>query len=505
MHCYCISFLIWIPILSGLLFLYCSKTNFFQSFDFRYIWLLIISFTFFITIYMLFNFDLHTFEMQYIEEHLWIPSLNIRYSLGVDGLSMSLIVLSEIIIFISVLSIWNYIENNISEYLSYVLVIQGLLIGIFTSLDAILFYIFWESILIPFYLIIGIWGSKNRSYAAIKFFIYTFLGSIFMLLVFIYIGQEISSFKIKDFYLVKLSIKEQILIFISFFLAFAVKVPIFPFHTWLPDVHTEASSGGSILLSAILLKVGIYGLLRFLFPIVPDACNLFAKMILLISLFSIIYISIIAYVQEDLKCVIAYSSILHMSLVVLGLFSTFLIIHRLDNIKYAGFVFEGSVFIMFSHAFISSAMFSNIGYLYERLHTRKIKDFGGIARVMPLFSFFFMFFSISNLGMPGTSGFVGEFMVILGSMKAGFWLSIGSGIILILGVSYTLRVCNYVVFGSIANYKIKSLYDLSRFEKISNCILFVFILILGIYPNILLKYIHNSINVFLVKENILKI
>lgn len=486
-----LNLLIWLPILGGIFILFTGdEANPNSS---RYLSLFTVLLSLIICIPLVKGFDLQTFSMQYVEEISWMPSLGINYSLGIDGLSLVLIVLSIFTNLIVMLATWDSIHKKVAQYLAAFLIMQGLLVGVFAAMDAILFYIFWEATLIPMYLIIGIWGSDNRVYAAIKFFLYTFLGSVLMLASFLYMGYIAGSFKIEAFYAIKLGMSAQTLIFIAFFLGFAIKIPMFPVHTWLPDAHTEAPAGGSVVLAAILLKLGAYGFIRFTLPIVPDASSKYAGLMVALSLIAVVYIGLIAIIQKDMKRLIAYSSISHMGFVTLGCFAIFAIAHS-SGLSSAGLVLEGAIIIMISHAFVSSAMFAGVGYIYERMHTRNLADFGGIVNTMPLFASFFMLFAMANAGLPGTSGFVGEFMVILGSIKAGFWIAFWAASTLIIGAAYTLWMYKRVIFGPVANDKVAALKDISGFELSAYVLLALMVVAMGVYPKPLLEYVHQTVS-----------
>lgn len=488
---YLLNILIWLPIIGGVFVLTIGNDK--NPNVARILSLLIVLLTLIICIPLMTGFNTNNFGMQFVEDYSWLPSLGIHYSLGVDGLSLLLIVLTAFTNLIVILATWESISKKVAQYFAAFLIMQGLLNGVFASLDAIVFYIFWEATLIPMYLIIGIWGSDNRVYAAIKFFLYTFLGSVLMLAAFLYLGYLAGTFNIETLYGLKLGLTAQTLIFIAFFFGFAIKIPMFPVHTWLPDAHTEAPAGGSIVLAAILLKLGAYGFIRFALPIVPDACNHYAWLMIILSLIAVVYIGLIAIIQQDMKRLIAYSSISHMGFVTLGCFAIYSIVKQ-TNLQNAGLILEGAIVVMISHAFISSAMFAGVGFLYERMHTRKIKDFGGIVNTMPVFASFFMLFALANAGLPGTSGFVGEFMVILGSIYANFWVAFFAALTLILGAAYTLWLYKRVIFGPVHNEKVKEVKDLSKFEVSAYVLLAFIVIALGIYPKPMLDYVHHSVS-----------
>jgi NADH-quinone oxidoreductase subunit M len=433
------------------------------------------------------QFDPLSNSMQFVEYNLWIEGFNIHYHLGVDGIAMPLILLNCFTTPLVVMAGWQVISKRVSQYMAAFLIMSGIVNGVFSSLDAILFYVFWEASLIPMFLIIGVWGGPNRVYASIKFFLYTLLGSLLMLVAFIYLYQiSGGSFSILDYHKLPLSLMPQILIFIAFTLAFAVKVPMWPVHTWLPDAHVEAPTGGSVVLAAILLKMGGYGFLRFSLPIVPDASQYLAGMMIALSLIAIVYIGLVALIQADMKKLIAYSSVAHMGFVTLGFF------------LFNAYGLEGAMVQMISHGFISAAMFLCIGVMYDRLHSRQIADYGGLANRMPVFAAFFMLFAMANTGLPGTSGFVGEFIVIMAAMKVNFWYAFLAATTLITGAAYTLWMYKRVIFGAVIHPAVEEMKDIGGREILILAILAVAVLGMGLYPLPLMEVMHTTVDDLLV-------
>ncbi|MFK5913858.1 MAG: NADH-quinone oxidoreductase subunit M [Woeseiaceae bacterium] len=475
-----LSLVIWTPIIGGLFLLaFANKDNVAKV---RVAALLISIVTFLLSIPLYSDFDTTTAVMQFSEMTPWIASFNINYHLGIDGISMPLIILTTFMTVIVVISSWEVIQDQVEKYMAAFLIMSGLMVGVFSSLDAALFYVFWEAMLIPMFIVIGIWGGVNRVYATIKFFLYTFFGSVFMLIALLYMYSQSNSFEILDFHQLKLGLTEQIFIFIAFLLAFAVKVPMWPVHTWLPDAHVEAPTGGSVILAAIMLKLGAYGFLRFSLPITPDASHELDWLMITLSLIAVVYIGFVALVQQDMKKLIAYSSISHMGFVTLGFFISFQILENSGNLDGAALGMEGGIVQMISHGFISGAMFLCVGVMYDRLHSRQIKDYGGVVNHMPKFAAFMVFFAMANAGLPGTSGFVGEFMVILSSFKANFWYAFLAASTLIIGAGYTLWMIKRVIFGAVVNEAVKTMEDINKREFFFLAILAFTVLLFGVWP-----------------------
>ncbi len=494
-----LSILIWLPILGGIsIFMLGDGTskNTLQAKNSALI-ISLIALAFCIPLYT--GFDTHQVGYQFIEKANWVPALDIQYALGVDGFSVPLILLVCFFTPLVIVSAWKVIQDRPTQYLSAFLIMQGLMCGVFAATDAILFYIFWEGMLIPMFLIIGIWGGVDRVYATIKFFLYTFLGSIFLLIALIYLHFSVGSFSIDILQKFPLSLAEQQWIFIAFFLAFAVKIPMFPIHTWLPDAHTQAPTGGSVILAAILLKMGGYSFLRFVLPIVPDASRVFAPFMIALSLIAIVYIGFVAIAQKDMKKLIAYSSVAHMGFVTLGIFMSFGLLEATHSnvINTAAMGIEGAYVQMISHGFISGALFLCVGILYDRMHSREIADYGGVLNTMPVFGSLFIFFALANAGLPGTSGFVGEFLIILSAFKLNFWVAFMAASTLILGASYSLWMVKRVIFGEIKNTQVAALEDINRRELLYLAILAGLVLLLGCWPEPLLEMTHTSVNVLL--------
>jgi NADH-quinone oxidoreductase subunit M len=423
-------------------------------------------------------FDNSTGAMQFVERVSWIPALDVWYYLGVDGLSAPLILLTTFITPLVVIAGWDTIKTRPAQYFAAFLILEGLMIGVFSALDGLLFYVFWEAMLIPMFLIIGVWGGERRIYATLKFFLYTFLGSVLMLVAFIYLYGQTGSFDLFKFMNVPLSLLTQQLIFIAFLLAFAVKVPMWPVHTWLPDAHVEAPTGGSVILAAIMLKMGGYGFVRLSLPIVPDGSAYFSGLMIALSLIGIVYIGFVALMQKDMKKLIAYSSIAHMGFVTLGFFLMWSITSKTGSVL----GMSGGMIQMVSHGLISGAMFLCVGVLYDRMHSRQIADYGGVANTMPKFAAFMVLFSMANAGLPGTSGFVGEFMVIIASFKANFWYAFLAATTLVLGAAYTLWMIKRVIYGEVANDNVAELQDLNQREFFVLAVLAFAVLIVGLWP-----------------------
>lgn len=437
--------------------------------------------TFLLSLPLYLQFDTTSHAMQFVELGQWIPMFSIEYFLGVDGISMPLILLTTFTTVIVIIAGWEVITEKAAHYMAAFLVLEGLMIGAFAALDIVLFYVFWEALLIPMFLIIGVWGGQNRVYATIKFFLYTFLGSVLMLVAILYLYAQADSFSIFDLYDLELGMKEQTLIFIAFFVAFAVKVPMWPVHTWLPDAHVEAPTGGSVILAAVMLKLGGYGFLRFSMPIAPDAAASLDWLIIGLSLVAIVYIGLVALVQPDMKKLIAYSSIAHMGFVTLGFFIIFPIASDGDG-DGALMALSGGMIQMISHGFISGALFLCVGVLYDRMHSRQIGDYGGVVNSMPVFAALMMFFALANAGLPGTSGFVGEFLVILAAFKANFWIAFLAATTLIVGAAYTLWMYKRVIYGDVANDSVAALKDVTPRETLILASLAVLVLVLGVWP-----------------------
>ncbi len=492
-----LSVLVWLPIMGALLIFALGGDK--TPARARWIALLVSLVCLALCVPLWQHFDIQTAQYQFVEDTTWFEALHIRYTLGVDGFAMPLIVLTCFFTPIVIISAWQVIQQRVAHYMAAFLIMQGLMCGVFAAMDAILFYIFWEAMLVPMFLIIGIWGGPNRVYATIKFFLYTFLGSVFLLVALIYLHLQakeagvLQPFSISEFHQLPLSLTAQKWILVAFLLAFAVKVPMVPVHTWLPDAHVEAPTGGSVVLAAILLKMGAYGFLRFILPIVPDASREWQLIIIGASLVAVVYIGLIAIVQKDMKKLIAYSSVAHMGFVTLGIFIAFSLIN-FDAPNAAAMGLQGAYVQMISHGFISGALFLCVGVLYDRVHSREISAYGGVANKMPIFASFFVLFGLANAGLPGTSGFVGEFFVILSSFQASPWFAFLASMTLILGAAYTLWMIKRVVFGEVANDHVAALTDINAREITFLTILALLVLLFGLWPAPIVDVAQSSIN-----------
>ena len=475
-----LSVAIWLPIAFGVLLLTIGRDD--QAGMVRFVALIGAVVSFLVTIPLVTGFDNAVVAMQFVEKLPWIGRFNVHYHLGVDGISVWFALLTSFITVIVVISAWEVIEERVAQYMGAFLILSGLLVGVFSALDGLLFYVFFEATLIPMYIIIGIWGGPNRVYAAFKFFLYTLLGSLLMLIALVYLYfKSGGSFDILTWHKLPLPLSAQTLLFFAFFAAFSVKVPMWPVHTWLPDAHVEAPTGGSVVLAAVMLKLGAYGFLRFSLPIAPDASREYAWFIIALSLIAVVYIGLVALVQQDMKKLVAYSSIAHMGFVTLGFF------------VFSELGVSGAIVQMISHGFVSGAMFLCIGVLYDRVHSREIASYGGVANTMPTFAAFAVFFAMANCGLPGTAGFVGEWMVILAAVKFNFWLGMLAATTLIFGAAYTLWMVKRVYFGDVANDDVKALKDINGREFTMLALLAAAVLWMGVYPKPFTDVMHVSV------------
>ncbi|WP_045764351.1 NADH-quinone oxidoreductase subunit M [Xanthomonas albilineans] len=482
-----LSLLIWLPIVGGALILALRDAR-----AARWASLLVALLTFALSVPLLTGFDYASDALQFVETHAWIPAYNIGYNLGADGIAVALIVLTTLVTVLALIGAWTSIDKRVNQYVAAFLILEGVTVGIFSATDAMLFYVFFEAMLIPMFLIIGIWGGPRRIYAAVKFFLYTFLGSVLMLVGLIYLYLKGGSFQLADLYHLSLTAKEQTWLFFAFLIAFAVKVPMFPVHTWLPDAHVEAPTAGSVILAAIALKIGGYGFLRFNLPILPDASNEWAWLVIALSLIAVVYVGLVALVQDDMKKLIAYSSIAHMGFVTLGAFVAFALV-GFGSVDAARLGLQGAMVQMISHGFVSGAMFSCVGVLYDRMHSRRIADYGGVVNVMPWFATFAMLFFMANAGLPGTSGFVGEFMVIMASFQTHPLLAFGAATTLVITAAYTLWLYRRVFFGEVANAHVAELKDINGREGLVLGVFALGVLALGLYPKPLTDLMEPSI------------
>jgi NADH-quinone oxidoreductase subunit M len=483
-----LSWLIWLPIVGGFVVLGLGHRTTLA----KWTSLAVSALALLLSIPLWSWFKTGTAQMQFVERSPWISTIHAEFYIGVDGISMPLILLTTFTTLLIVIASWQNVEKRVAQYMAAFLILEGLMIGVFAALDGVLFYVFWEAMLLPMFIIIGVWGGPRRVYATIKFFLYTFIGSLLMLVALIYLYLKSGSYELAVFQRMPLTLTEQTLIFLAFFAAFAVKVPMFPVHTWLPDAHVEAPTGGSVVLAAIMLKMGGYGFLRFSLPIAPDASRELDWLIIALSLIAVVYIGFVALAQRDMKKLIAYSSIAHMGFVTLGMFIGFQIVAHTGKTTGIALGLDGAVVQMLSHGLISGAMFLCVGVLYDRVHSREISAYGGVVNPMPKFAAFMVLFSLANSGLPGTSGFVGEFLVILAAFKANVWYAFLAGTILVLGAAYTLWLVKRVIFGEVANDKVAALKDLNGREFLVLGLLAIGVLLVGLWPAPLLDVMRAS-------------
>jgi NADH-quinone oxidoreductase subunit M len=483
-----LSVLIWLPIIGGFAVLGLGKNEAAA----KWLSLALSLLTFLLSIPLWAQFNTGIASMQFVEQAPWIATIHSQFHVGVDGISMPLILLTSFTTLLIVIASWVNAAKRVAQYFAAFLILEGLMIGVFAALDGVLFYVFWEAMLIPMFIIIGVWGGPRRVYATLKFFLYTFIGSLLMLVALIYMYLRAGSYELSAFQALPLTLTEQTCIFLAFFAAFAVKVPMWPVHTWLPDAHVEAPTGGSVVLAAIMLKMGGYGFLRFSLPIAPDASRELDWLIISFSLIAVVYIGFVALAQRDMKKLIAYSSIAHMGFVTLGMFIGFQVVAHTGKTGGVEMGIDGAVVQMLSHGFVSGAMFLCVGVLYDRVHSREISDYGGVINTMPAFAAFMVFFALANSGLPATSGFVGEFLVLLASLKANVWYAFFAGTTLILGAAYSLWLVKRVIFGEIGNDKVAALKDLNGREFLVLGLLAVAVIVFGVWPAPLLDVMRAS-------------
>ena len=488
MHDHLLAILIWLPIVGGFVVLGCGNREALA----KWLSLGVSALALLLSVPLWSGFKTGTPAMQFVERTSWIPAIHSDFYIGVDGISMPLILLTTFTTLLIVIAGWQNVEKRLAQYFAAFLLLEGLMIGVFASLDGALFYVFWEAMLLPMFIIIGVWGGPRRVYATIKFFLYTFIGSLLMLVALIYMYLKSGTYELAAFQSLPLTLKEQTFIFLAFFAAFAVKVPMWPVHTWLPDAHVEAPTGGSVILAAIMLKMGGYGFLRFSLPIAPDASRALDWLIIALSLIAVVYIGFVALAQVDMKKLIAYSSIAHMGFVTLGMFIGFQIVAHTGRTTGIELGLDGAVVQMLSHGLVSGAMFLCVGVMYDRVHSRDISAYGGVVNTMPRFAAFMVLFALANSGVPGTSGFVGEFLVILASFKANVWYAFLAGTTLVLGAAYTLWLVKRVIFGEVANAKVAALTDLNGREFLVLGLLAAAVLLVGLWPAPLLDVMRAS-------------